>query len=76
MPGRGYTIGQILNKDDTELFDMCEQLAFDMHDLKRFSAHLLEDSGTKLSGEAFLASLNIYECTSVPSRTHALLNYW
>ena len=67
---------RILKEEDTALFDIATALAFDMHQVKEFAAHLLEGSGCKLTGKEFLASLNIYEFTTVPSKTHALLTYW
>ena len=67
---------RVLKVDQAALHDISLQLAFDMPDLKRFAAHLLEDSGCKLSGQAFFASLDPREYTTVPSKAIALLNYW
>ena len=71
-----FAAGQVLKAGDTELFDIAEELAFDMFHLKQFAAHLLKDSGGRLSGQALLASLDAKEYTTVPSKTHALLKYW
>ena len=68
--------GRELKVDDTALYEISIQLAFDMPDLMRFAAHLLEHSGCSLSGDAFFASLAPNDFTTVPSKTVALLKYW
>ena len=68
--------GRELEVEDAALYDISIQLAFDMPDLMRFAAHLLEGSGCKISGDAFFASLAPADHTTVPSKTVALLKYW
>ena len=68
--------GRVLKADDAVLYDISIALGFDMPGLKRFAAHLLEDSGCKLTGDVFFASLDVHEYTTVPSKATALLQYW
>ena len=70
------TSGRVLKGDDTALFDIAVELAFNMHQLKEFAAHLLSGSGCRKSGDVFLASLSPVEFTSVPSMARELLKYW
>ena len=72
----GLMLSRALLGGDPELFDIADELAFDMHSLKRFAVHLLDNSGCKMSGDVFLASLSPEDYTTIPGMARALLKYW
>ena len=68
--------GQPLNEEDTELFDIAERLALDMHLLRRFTANLLKESGCKQSSNTLITNLEGGKYQSVPEKTYAVIKYW
>ena len=76
VPRPDDNAGQILKKDDVQLFEISSELALDMAGLQHFSACLLDRSGCQKTADVFLAGLDPYKYATIPAKVTALLKYW